>query len=143
MNERGEVLVGCRVHPPARGSLFVPGGRILKGETMAEALKRVAKQETGLDLSPGQVTLHGIYDHIYADSFLDDSSISTQYVVIACRCAVATNAAILSDEQHESFHFLPIARLLADPGVHPNTKAYFLSHPENLFLGGEAAARRQ
>lgn len=136
INERGEVLVGRRRHGPARDYFFVPGGRVMKGETLAAALRRVAKQEAGLNVSPDQVVLHGIYDHFYEDSCFEDTAISTQYVVIACRCAINSDAPIVADEQHESLHFLPIADLMADPQVHPYTKKYFEGHAENLFLGG-------
>jgi colanic acid biosynthesis protein WcaH len=141
VNERGEVLVGQRRNAPALGCLFVPGGRVMKGETLRSALRRVAKQETGLDLELGQVELQGVYDHIYEDSCFDDSGISTQYVVIACRGFISSDTPIASDQQHESLRFVPIASLLRDPRVHPNTKAYFREHPENLFLGGGVTPR--
>jgi len=136
INERGELLIGRRTHAPARGYAFVPGGRVMKGETLAIALQRIAKEETGLDLTLNQVVLHGIYDHIYDDSCFDDASISTQYVVIACRCAVSSDAQVFSDQQHESLHFMPVAEIIADPRVHPYTKMYFDEHAENLFFRG-------
>ena len=107
----------------------------MKGETVRSAFERVAKQETGLDLAPDQVVLQGVYDHIYEDSCFDDSNVSTQYVAIACRGFLPSDAPIVSDQQHESLRFVPIASVLADPRVHPNTKAYFRARPENLFLG--------
>jgi len=138
INERDEVLVGCRRNAPACGCLFVPGGRVMKGETLASAFARVVKQETGLDLALDQVVLQGVYDHIYEDSCFDDSGASTQYVVIACRGFISSDTPIVWDQQHESLRFVPIPDLLADPRVHPNTKAYFRENPENLFLGGRA-----
>jgi colanic acid biosynthesis protein WcaH len=136
VNERDEVLVGRRKNAPARGCLFVPGGRVMKGETLRSALRRVAKQETGLDLALDQVVLQGVYDHMYEDSFFDDSGISTQYVVIACRGFLSSDTPIVPDQQHDSLRFVPIAGLLRDPRVHPSTQAYFREHPDNLFLGG-------
>lgn len=140
INERGEVLVGRRRHGPARDRIFVPGGRVLKGETLAAALRRVVRQETGLAVPPDQVVVQGIYDHIYADSCFEDPGISTQYVVIACRCPVNSGASIVADQQHESLHFMPIADLMSNPQVHPYTKSYFQSNAENLFLGGASGA---
>ncbi|MDR3543143.1 MAG: NUDIX domain-containing protein [Desulfosporosinus sp.] len=138
INERDEVLVGRRTHGPARDYYFVPGGRVMKGETLAMALQRVAKEETGLCLSPDQVVFHGIYDHIYDDSYFEDSNISTQYVVIACRCAVSSDAQIVSDLQHESLHFVQIADITSDPKIHPYTRNYFCADAKNLFLGSES-----
>jgi colanic acid biosynthesis protein WcaH len=136
INERGEVLVRRRRNGPARDYFFAPGGRVMKGETLAAALQRVAKQETGLTVSPDQVVLHGIYDHIFDDSCFEDAAISTQYVVITCRCAISSDASITADQLHESLRFVPIADLMADPQVHPYTRKYFQDHSENLFLGG-------
>jgi hypothetical protein len=41
----GAVLLGYRRNRPAQGFWFVPGGRILKGERMAEALVRILWRE--------------------------------------------------------------------------------------------------
>lgn len=135
INERGEVLVGRRKNGPACDYLFVPGGRVMKGEALAAALQRVAAQETGLTLSPSEVVLHGVYDHFYDDSCFEDRSISTQYVVIACLCKVDSGVSIRADQQHQSLDFLPIADLMASPLVHSYTKNYFRRDAENLFLG--------
>lgn len=134
VNERGELLVGRRLHRPAKNYLFVPGGRVMKGETLAEALRRIAKQETGLDLSTEQVEIHGIYDHFYAESCFDDPDISTHYIVIACRGAIPGGSVIVADNQHESLHFIPIDVVIADPRTHPYVKNYFRDNAENRFL---------
>lgn len=136
INERNEVLVGRRKHGPARNYLFVPGWRVMKGGTLAAALRRVAEQETRLSVSPDQIVLHGIYAHIYDDSCFEDTTISTQYVVITCSCAINSDAPIDLDQQHEDLHFVPIADLIADPHVHPYTQRYLQEHAENLFLSG-------
>jgi colanic acid biosynthesis protein WcaH len=135
INERGELLVGRRLHQPAQNYLFVPGGRVMKGETLGAALQRIAKQETGLDLSPEQVELHGIYDHFYAENCFGDSELSTQYIVIACRSAISAESVIIADPQHESLYFMPIADVIADPKTHQYVKNYFDDQAENRFLG--------
>lgn len=135
INEREELLVGLRMNRPAQGYLFVPGGRVMKGETLTVALRRVVIQETGLTIEPDRFVLQGIYDHVYSDSCFDDPDISTQYVVIACRCSVESGALIVADQQHERLHFAPIAGIFADPRIHPYVKSYFLDHAENRFLG--------
>lgn len=141
LNERGEVLVGRRMHGPARDYLFVPGGRVMKGETLVAALRRVAMLETGLDLTPVNAVFHGIYDHFYDDSYFENSDISTQYVVIACRYAVNSDAVIVADKQHDSLRFMAITDLIEDPQVHSYTKNYFRDQAENLFLACSKAPR--
>ena len=45
-----KVLLGKRTNRPAKGYWFVPGGRILKNETIYQALKRISEVEVGLNL---------------------------------------------------------------------------------------------
>jgi colanic acid biosynthesis protein WcaH len=135
INEYGELLVGKRLNRPAQNCLFVPGGRVMKGETLTAALRRIAKQETGLDLSPEQVELHGIYDHFYVENCFGDSELSTQYIVIACRSTISAASVIIADHQHERLHFISMLDVVADPHVHPYVKSYFDDRAENRFLG--------
>ena len=50
VNKNKEVLLCHRTNKPALGSWWFPGGRVLKGETLNEAIVRKVKQETGLDV---------------------------------------------------------------------------------------------
>jgi 8-oxo-dGTP diphosphatase len=43
-----QILLIQRGRPPAEGSWSVPGGRVERGETMAEAVVRELREETGL-----------------------------------------------------------------------------------------------
>ena len=79
----GKLLVGERINEPAKGSFFVPGGKVYKNEYLKEALERISEHEIGLRLTSNQVTLNGIYDHLYENNFRDDSC-GTHYVCIAC-----------------------------------------------------------
>jgi len=45
------VLLGKRTKSPAKGYWFVPGGRIIKNETINQAIKRISEVEVGHDLS--------------------------------------------------------------------------------------------
>src|SRR5689334_15765123 len=83
-NGLGQVLAGERTNPPAVGTIFVPGGRIVKGETTEQALRRISFEETGIELNRDAAMLLGIYDHCYEDSVFPSANFNTQYVVIAC-----------------------------------------------------------
>lgn len=48
--DKGEFLLIRRKLKPKKGKWWVPGGRVLKGETMEMALKRKVKEEIGIDV---------------------------------------------------------------------------------------------
>jgi 8-oxo-dGTP diphosphatase len=54
----GIVLIR-RENPPCRGSYALPGGFVEVGETVEEAVRREAKEETGLDIT--LLKLVGVY----------------------------------------------------------------------------------
>ena len=66
-NLSNEVLLGCRNNRPAKGYWFVPGGRILKGESMNNAFKRLTLAELGREFSRCQAEFLGPYEHFYED----------------------------------------------------------------------------
>lgn len=51
----GAVLLVRRNDPPARGQLWVPGGRVEKGEMMAETARRKAREEVGIECHVGPI----------------------------------------------------------------------------------------
>lgn len=50
-NGRGEYLLVKRANPPMQGEWWVVGGRVLKGETLADAVARKVREEAGLEVS--------------------------------------------------------------------------------------------
>ncbi len=52
---RGRLLLVRRANPPAAGSWSLPGGRVERGETDADAVVREVAEETGLSVEPGRV----------------------------------------------------------------------------------------
>jgi colanic acid biosynthesis protein WcaH len=51
----GCVLLVRREDAPAKGEWWVPGGRVLKGETLRETARRKAREEVGLDCHVGPI----------------------------------------------------------------------------------------
>ncbi|MFC1586619.1 NUDIX domain-containing protein [Fibrobacterota bacterium] len=49
----GAVLLVKRGDAPARGQWWVPGGRVLKGEMMADTARRKAREEVGIECHVG------------------------------------------------------------------------------------------
>jgi colanic acid biosynthesis protein WcaH len=136
VNEKAEVLVGKRRNPPAKGWLFVPGGRVYKEERLTEALRRISTTETGVDLSQAGGTLYGVYDHLYPDNGFGEPGLSTHYAVIACLFENCPPIHCPGDGQHEYFEPMNITKLLSHPRVHAYTRNYFILDPPSLFLRG-------
>jgi colanic acid biosynthesis protein WcaH len=73
----GGVVLGKRENRPARGEWFVPGGRVRKGESLDDAVHRVAEAELGADVRTESRL--GASDHRYDESEFADIP-SKQYV---------------------------------------------------------------
>ena len=126
---QGNVLLGKRTNRPAQGYWFVPGGRIRKNETIADAITRIASTELGIDLSINDVQLIGSYDHIYDDNYLGEDGVNTHYVVLAYSLklpgVIEVSTDRIEDDQHSEMRYWAKEALLEADDVHPNTKAYF------------------
>jgi colanic acid biosynthesis protein WcaH len=121
----GRILVGRRVNEPARGTWFVPGGRIWKGETLEVAFARIAAAELGSgDWSRDRAPLMGTYTHIYPTNFAAVPGIETHYVVLAHLVDVDTPPD-LPEEQHSEYLWLRPGELPPVGAVHANTLVYF------------------
>lgn len=124
LNPDGEVLLGLRNNEPAKGYWFVPGGSIRKGERLADAFARIARDELGIDIGIGDADFMGVFEHLYDTNFAGAPGFGTHYVVLAYRVRLPAGAAPRPDAQHGRIAWWPWRRAIADPGVHPNTKAY-------------------
>ena len=50
INQKGQFLLVKRKNEPFRDEWWVPGGRVLKGETLEEAFRRKMKEELGIEV---------------------------------------------------------------------------------------------
>ncbi|MBI0319673.1 NUDIX hydrolase [Streptomyces javensis] len=57
----GDVLLIERGWPPHKGSLALPGGHLDPGEYSHDAAARELLEETGVEVSPGDLTFVGLY----------------------------------------------------------------------------------
>jgi colanic acid biosynthesis protein WcaH len=125
INERNEVLLGQRLNRPAKGFWFVPGGRILKNEALANAFKRLTLEELGTEYLIENASLLGPYDHFYTDCVFNEN-ISTHYVAIAYVLKINSNElnSLPIAQQHSNYNWLTIETLLENDAVHTYTKLY-------------------
>lgn len=122
----GRVLLGYRRNRPARGTWFVPGGRILKDERLDDAFTRIVATELGVaGVERSAATFHGAYEHLYDDNFTGENGIGTHYVVLTYAIELDSNAPVGRYDQHSQYVWLTPEELLANSNVHENTKIYF------------------
>ncbi len=104
-----KILLGKRNNSPARNFYFVPGGRILKGEKINSALKRILKIETGYvieNIRKENIRHLGVYEHFYDDNFLGNNDFSTHYIISAYIIRLEDKKAfnqLKVDKQHSDF----------------------------------------
>ncbi|MFT7261388.1 MAG: colanic acid biosynthesis protein WcaH [Glaciecola sp.] len=124
-NNLGQTLLGQRLNKPAKGFWFVPGGRILKDESLATAFKRLTLEELGEEFNIAQSNLLGPYDHFYNDNVFGDE-FSTHYVAIAYVLLIDHELNHLPvDIQHGTYQWFNITSLSSNDEVHINTQNYY------------------
>ena len=124
-NDCGQVLLGLRKNEPAKGFWFVPGGRILKNELIAEAFERIAGEELGVGLAYRDSSFLGVFEHLYEENFARKQGFGTHYVVLAYEIETPETKFNPLENQHSRYKWLDENSILKARNVHPNTKAYF------------------
>jgi 8-oxo-dGTP diphosphatase len=79
--EAGRVLLIERGHDPQKGLWSVPGGALEVGETLADALRREMREETGLEIRPLEVV--EVFERIVRDG---DGRPEYHYVLVDYLC---------------------------------------------------------
>ncbi len=123
-NNKDKVLLGQRTNRPARGFWFVPGGRIQKDESVADAYKRLNLSEINLVRTIDLACFSGVYEHFYKDNFFNENS-STHYVVLCYKSRLDQAICDFPLQQHSHYRWFSVDEILSSPLVHSNTKAYF------------------
>jgi colanic acid biosynthesis protein WcaH len=95
---QGGLLLGKRTNEPAAGEWFIPGGTVLKGESLIEAVHRVSNEELGVDVVVDDRL--GTYEHFY-DAAATPSVDSKQYLATVF-VVTPRSAEFVADDQHET-----------------------------------------
>jgi colanic acid biosynthesis protein WcaH len=119
---QGNILLGKRVNRPAQGAWFVPGGGVLKDESIEQAYTRLLKIELGMDKTSS--CFKGVYQHFYEDNFSEEP-FTTHYVVLAYEVIFTGDIASLPVAQHNDYRWFSEVALLNNDDVHTHTKWYF------------------
>ncbi|MBN2611022.1 MAG: GDP-mannose mannosyl hydrolase [Bacteroidales bacterium] len=128
-NALHKILLGWRVNSPARDTWFVPGGRINKNETVAQAFSRITAAELGKEFHISAAQFMGVYEHIYPkENFTGSNDFDTHYIVLGFRIDLTENLNNLPPQQHKNYKWADVKEILNDCDVHQNVKNYFNGH---------------
>ena len=115
----GEVVLVRRGGEPLAGAWSLPGGAVETGETLAAALVREVREETGLDVEVGPVV--EVLDRIFPDG---TGRIRHHYVLVDYLCQVrggelqaasdAADAVLVSREALDRYDLTPGTRAVID-----------------------------
>ena len=122
-NTKGEYLLGYRNNRPAQGFWFVPGGRVLKDETMDKAFIRLSKNELGVSMTRQQADFLGPFEHFY-DDYVFGEDVTTHYVVLGYALTLDIDLASLPSDQHNKYAWFSADDMLRREDVHTHSKWY-------------------
>ena len=101
-NERGSVLYLKRETEPFIGKWHVPGSFLLKGEPVKDCVKRIAKEEIGLDLNGSDFKL------LWSDEELNEPRGHVVHLVYSVRVYKKQ----VAESEKQKFFFEPPADLI-------------------------------
>ena len=106
VKEGKEILLGLRNNKPLEGVYYLPGGRIEKGETILEAVKRKMKSELNFQINENRLVFLKNYDDFFDESIYEGvtlQNISITYVYPLDSSELEQFA--IYDTQHSDLHF--------------------------------------
>ena len=101
IRDKDRFLLVKRANEPVRGRWWVPGGRVLKGETITTAAKRKMKEELGINVKLLEPL--GYYEkHFKKNEFGLESGIHTVSIVVLAKLL---SSEIKLDNQSSAWRF--------------------------------------
>jgi len=79
--KEGKYLLVKRGNEPLKGVYWTPGGRVLKGEKLYDAVIRKVKEETGLNVRP--ISVVGFYEDFFKKNELGIKMVHTTSIVFS------------------------------------------------------------
>jgi 8-oxo-dGTP diphosphatase len=104
----GNLLLIRRGHGPAAGEWSVPGGRVEHGETLAEAVTREVREETGLECVCGRFI--GWVERI--DDELADESGGQHFVILDFEITVLDDTEPIGGDDAAEARWVPLDQVI-------------------------------
>ena len=120
------VLMGSRINNPAKGKLFVPGGRVYKNERIIDAFNRILLSETGLTFPFEKSNSLGLHEHFYNVTNWSTIECSTHYIIEGRLIEVEPENIKLKinlNEQHSNFKWISLEDIQSN-SIHAYSKMY-------------------
>lgn len=124
-NTDGKILFVKRKNNPVKGALWVPGGRILNGETVKDAVMRILKEETGLEAKLIHLSDHYLEEFFDTKDFQGDPNYTPEtrfvhYLTTVAVMKIEEEGVIELDSQSSDYEWCDTI-----PTNHPYLNAYF------------------
>jgi ADP-ribose pyrophosphatase YjhB (NUDIX family) len=102
------VVLVKRGHEPLKGEWSLPGGAVELAETLAEAVAREVREETGLDVEVGPVV--EVLDRIHRTS---EGRVEYHYVLIDYLCSCRGEKTVRGGSDAADARWVPVRELAA------------------------------
>ena len=111
----GKILLVYRKEEPAKGQWWIPGGRVFKGEKLAETVKRKARDEIGVEVEI--VKALGSYEYFSEKAVFDEVTTGTHAIVSCFLVKPIGGTEIRLDETSSEFRWIDHLEEGLDPYV--------------------------
>ena len=115
-----KLLLGLRNNEPAKNFWFTIGSRTYKNEKLKEGIKRIVKNECGIEDIKNPIFL-GVYSHIYTNNF-SNNNFGTHYVNSAYIIKLDKLPKIKLDDQHTKYKWVELENIENEKNIHEFVK---------------------
>ncbi len=109
-------LLGKRKNQPEKGKWWIPGGRILKNESLQDAAKRVLRQETGLKAK--SMKFLGFDELLHSPGYF--TGMTAHNIAFVFEAKIGANAKVKLDSQNSKARWFS----KINPSWHPYAKKF-------------------
>ena len=122
VGHEGKILLVRRKREPVKDHWWFPGGRLIKNERLEQAVKRIVKCETGIDIQPPIYLGHDQTEFIM-DPFDHGEGTHTVNFVYASNISHMAMMRVVLDDDHIAHSMFTFSEIYAS-NMHPYVKRF-------------------